>query len=431
MKQKFMNNLLLKVVSVVIAFIFWLLVANANDPVVVKSYTVPVTIQNSAYLESGGMSYRVKEEQQTVTVILKGNSSVLENRNGDISAVADLTQIVDMNTSPVMVPVTASCEGVAIENITVVPSALAIEIEDMVSKSFTITVTAGDSSPNKDYEIGTMESNPEKVTITGPESLISRIDRVTAEVDTSLLKKDTTKTCRLKVYDKNQDELSAAQMNYLKFDIGEPTVDVDIDLWDVRKDVDIQVGYSGAPAPGYQVSEVTITPSAISVAGPEEALSLLSLNGNRIEIPEKAVAVEGQAGDFEIKLNLADYMPENLIVANNVKTAIVNVSIIPLGSRQYTVATKDITVRNLEDDLRLVFDTDKITVRVKADQGSLEALTAGDIVMSVDMAGQAEGNYEVPVDVSLPGGCELLEPAKALVHVSKLELKAEVNENGE
>ncbi|MGI6010628.1 MAG: YbbR-like domain-containing protein [Ruminococcus sp.] len=422
MKKKITNNLLLKILSLAIAFLVWLLVANINDPIVVTSYDVPVTIQNSAYLESGGKTYQVLEEQQTVTVILRGNRSVVENRQSDIQAIADLTQIVDMNTTPVMVPVTATCDRVEQENITVVPAAIGIDIEDMVSKDFTITVTpAGDSTPGKDYEVGSMTSDPEKVTITGPESLINKIDRVMAEVDTSLLEEDTTKTCRLEIYDKNQENLSDTEMSYLKFDIGEPVVDVHIDLWRVRDEVELSVGYSGSPAEGYQVGEVAIVPSTISVAGTDEALSQLAANGNKIEISPDAVVLDGQDSDVEVRLTLSDYMPQDLVVANNVETAIVNVSIIPLGSQEYKMATRDITIQNLDDKLRLVFDTDSVTLRVQESGGDISTLTANDISLSVNMDGREEGDYEVELNVKLPEGFELVEPVKTLVHVSELE----------
>lgn len=420
-KKKLTNNLLLKILSLAIALAIWLLVANINDPVVVTSYDVPVTIQNSAYLESGGKTYQVLEQQQMVTVILRGNSSVVENRTGDIQAVADLTQIVDMDTTPVMVPVTATCDRVAAEDISVVPAAIGIEIEDMVSKDFTITVTAGDTTPSADYEVGTMEANPEKVTITGPESLIDKIDRVMAEVNTAPMNEDTTITSRLIIYDKNQDTLDETEMNYLKFDIGQPVVDIHVDLWRVRGDIQLAVNYSGSPAPGYQVGDVTITPSTISVAGTDEALAQLAVEGNTIEIPADAVVLEGQDSDVETRLTLSEYMPDDLVVANNVETAIANVSIIPEGSQEFRVATRDIAIENLDDKLRLVFDTDSVTVRVRETGGQINDLTADEISLSADMKDRGAGDYEIQLEADLPDGYELLAPVKTLVHVSELE----------
>ena len=290
-----------------------------------------------------------------------------------------------------------------------------------MSKDFTITVTPSETNLSKDFEVGAMTSDPEKVTITGPESLIAIIDRVMAEVDTTTLEGDTTKTCRLKIYDKNQSELKETQMNYLKFDIGEPVVDVHIDLWDVRDNVTLSVGYNGSPAQGYQVGEVTITPSTISVAGTDEALAQLAANGNKIEISPDAVTLDGQDSDVEVRLTLSDYMPRDLMVANNVETAIANVSIIPLGSQEYKIPTRDIEIQNLDDKLRLVFDTDSVTLRVKESNGQISSLSADDISLSVNMDGEKEGDYEVDLEVRLPDGFELVEPVKTLVHVSELE----------
>ena len=242
-----------------------------------------------------------------------------------------------------------------------------------------------------------------------------------AEVNTTPMNEDTTITSRLIIYDKNQDALDETEMNYLKFDIGQPVVDIHVDLWRVRGDIQLAVNYSGSPAPGYQVGDVTITPSTISVAGTDEALAQLAVEGNTIEIPADAVVLDGQDSDVETRLTLSEYMPDDLVVANNVETAIVNVSIIPEGSQEFRVATRDITIENLDDKLRLVFDTDSVTVRVRETGGQINDLTADEISLSADMKDRGVGDYEIQLEADLPDGYELLAPVKTLVHVSELE----------
>ena len=114
-------------------------------------------------------------------------------------------------------------------------------------------------------------------------------------------------------------------------------------------------------------------------------------------------------------------MKDGIIVANKVKDAIVNVNIIPVGSKEVTLQTKNIVVQNLDTNLRVVFDTDKLIVGVKASDSMLEELTETAVSMSIDMTDMKTGDYEVPVQIGLPPGCELLEPVNTLVHVSKLE----------
>ena len=107
LKQRLKNNWTLKLASVAIAFLIWLVVGNINDPIIQKVYSnVKVNITNGSYIESRGMTYRLDSNYQTVSVTLRGNSSKVTKRTDDIVVEADLTQIVDMESTPVMVPVT-------------------------------------------------------------------------------------------------------------------------------------------------------------------------------------------------------------------------------------------------------------------------------------------------------------------------------------
>lgn len=424
MKKRLMNNLGLKIVSVIIAVLMWLGIANINDPIVTKTYTVPVTIQNSAYIESIGKTYQVEESQQMATVILRGYSSLVEGRANDIQAVADLTQIVNMDTKPyVMVPITATCERVQIENITVVPRNLEVKIEDVESQEFVINVNTGETTPATGFEIGTVTANPAKVYISGPASLIRIIDRVSVNASVTDLSENVTKTSRLKIYDRNQTELSDIQMGYLKFEgLEEPVVDVDIELWKVTNDVELKVNYSGVPQLGYEYSDATVTPAKISVAGTDEALQLLAENKNVIEIPAESVDVTGKAEDFEVKLEIAEFLPKNTkLLSGDAKSAIVNVSIMPMGSKQFTLSTNNISAENWDGNLKLVFDKDKVTVRVKGDADSLTLVNENTVQPVIDLAGKEKGDYTVPVSFTLPEGCELLENVEVLVHLVELE----------
>ena len=92
LKQRLKNNWTLKLASVAIAFLIWLVVGNINDPIIQKVYSnVKVNITNGSYIESRGMTYRLDSNYQTVSVTLRGNSSKVTKRNDDIVVEADLT----------------------------------------------------------------------------------------------------------------------------------------------------------------------------------------------------------------------------------------------------------------------------------------------------------------------------------------------------
>ena len=61
----------LGVVSLVIAFFVWLIVMNVSDPVRTKTFaSIPVSVSNASYVESKGLSYKIADGFQNISVDL-------------------------------------------------------------------------------------------------------------------------------------------------------------------------------------------------------------------------------------------------------------------------------------------------------------------------------------------------------------------------
>ena len=104
--KKLLNNLPLKILSILIAIVIWYVVVSVNDPIVKERFDVPVQVTNEAYIAAGKKTYQIAEEYQTVTVTVTDNNSVVSRlKASDITVTADLTQIVTMDTNPVYVPI--------------------------------------------------------------------------------------------------------------------------------------------------------------------------------------------------------------------------------------------------------------------------------------------------------------------------------------
>ena len=179
----------------------------------------------------------------TVKVRIKAEESVIkELKKEDIVAQADMTQIY-MDATPKMVPVEVTCKGIADDNITVTPRNIQVDIENQTSVEKTIAVNTGDTTPDKDYEVGSLQANPEKVTISGPESIINKIDKVVAKIDVTGMKESNVELdSELKIYDKNQDELSEKQLSYLNLaGVQDNKIKIQAQFWKVQKNVKIGV----------------------------------------------------------------------------------------------------------------------------------------------------------------------------------------------
>ena len=425
LKQRLKNNWTLKLASVAIAFLIWLVVGNINDPIIQKVYSnVKVNITNGSYIESRGMTYRLDSNYQTVSVTLRGNSSKVTKRNDDIVVEADLTQIVDMDSTPVMVPVTVKCKDISAENITVSPITIPIEIEERETKDFMIAVNYGDSVPGAGYEVGKIYANPEKISVSGPESIIDKIDRVVANVSVEGMTVNSSKKANLIIYDKNQEIMSDKEMQYLTFDIGDSKVDVYVELWSTVSGVTFTCDPKGTPANGYAVSEIVTTPSEISLAGTEEALETLKKNDNQIEIPSRLVDIGNARETVECKIDLAEILPSGTkTVSNQAESIIVEVGILPLGSKQISLPTQNIQALNLTGELQTVFTDTALTVTVRGKEEDLKNVTAASIKASIDCSGLDEGTYNLPVTITLPNNITLLSEITANVQLVSLEQK--------
>ena len=425
MKKTLLSNPGLKIASLLLAVLVWLIIVNVNDPVITKTiFNVPVTVTSASYIESMGQSYQVKEGDETVSVTVHGNRSVVEPLTADsITATADLTEIVDMNSDPITVPVRVSANGISAGNITANPATIEIELEEMISSDFVITGSSGTTVPAEGYQVGNVTASPEKVTIYGPASIINKIDRVVAPVDVTGISMNSNFTTSLVIYDKNGEALTDAEMNYLKFDIDSKNIQVSVTLYTVVSDVVIDVPkYTGKPAAGYQVSSMTATPASLSVAGTAEGLKNLADKGNTITIDSGLIDVSGKSSSFDVKVDdVSAMLPDNVFLANGISnTVVISVEILPLNSKSYEIATTSIQKLNLGAGLTCVFSTANIDVGVKGTDEQLESLSTDQIKASVDLNGLEAGTYTLPVAITLPSGYEQVEDVTVNATLSEI-----------
>lgn len=426
MKEKIANNLFLKILSLLVAILVWLLVINVDNPIVTRTFVVTdVQLLNEAYIDADGKMCMRDENQEPIRVTIKAQRKVLDDISAlNIRAVADLQQAVSLDTNPVMVPITATVGKITAENIQVTPRNLSLHIEDKETQEFVVNVTTDNTKPERGYEIGSLVSSPEKLRITGPTSLINKIDKVTASVNVAGETSDVTRETDVTVIDKNGEEFSAQDMSYLNVS----KVYVTARLWKVRTDVKISAECSGIPKDGYQVESVTTTPNVISVAGSDESLSALAEQSNTIWIPAEAIDISGMDADYETKVNISEYLPEGLkLTTDSSEDVFVHVNILPVGSSVCELPTKNISVENMPDGMQVVFDAAQIEVRVKKTKEDLEDLKEKDIKASVDLKDKDEGTYEIPIDIEIPDGYELVDEVTTGIEVSKISTAEENN----
>ena len=414
-RKALLGNLWIKLLSLLIAIGIWLMVTNVNNPTRTTLFpNIPITIVNQDSVADIG---KVIEAQGSGTVTLKVTEkrSVLENLSKDGSdfyVEADMNNITEMNT----VPLTVACSNTAVtwDEIDITPSSLKVTLEDKVEQTFVASVSA-EGVPVSGYEVGTSTIKEGKnIVIAGPGSLINIINQVVAPVNVEGMEEDRTVLSTLKIYDKNGDTFTDAQLASLEFKdergnvLVNHTVEVMVDLWRIRTDVPIRVQTVGAPAWGYRVSGITTIPETISVAGTEEALEAV---GAMFDVADP-VDVTGAAEDVTVEIDLTATLADMAglkLISDADPSVQVEVAIEANGDVTLPIPLSAIHFTGKPEGMDLVFTpADEVSVKVHALSEEAQKLSADALVLSVDLSPCAvEGSYELPVQVTLPEGYEL------------------------
>ena len=396
MKKSLTNNIGLKLLAFIFAFMLWLLVVNIDDPVGSKTFeNIPVTIEHSEVVTQDQRSYQVLDGTDTVSVSVSATRSVLEKISAEnIVATADMRELYLES----QIPIEITISGYEFESATASPRNVQVKIEQNKSDTFPITVTTT-GTVRDGYVLGTVQADPERVTVNGPESVIDQISKVVAEVNVSGLSSDSSIDATLTYYDADNNEISAEQ---LANNLGTTGVKVNVTLYHTAR-IPVTVDTSGVTAAdGYIISEVSWTPEEIQLAGEEDVLEALK----EIRIPADAIDITSISQRTEKTVDITPYLPEGTrLVDENGNNILVTARVAKEGTKSFDIPVGSITVNNLDDDLTIsgYGSGDDLEVHIGGPQAQLDSLELGDLSVSIDLKSCTKaGEYEVPVTITLP-----------------------------
>lgn len=396
MKKSLTNNIGLKLLAFLFAFMLWLLVVNIDDPVDTKTFdSIPVTIEHAEVVTQDQRSYQVLDGTDTVSVTVSATRSVLEKISAEnIVATADMRELYLES----QIPIEITIPGYEFESATANPRNVQVKIEQNKSDTFPITVTTT-GTVRDGYVLGNVQADPERVTVNGPESVIDRISKVVAQVNVSGLSEDSSIDAVLTYYDSDNNEISAEQ---LANNLGTTGVKVNVTLYHTAR-IPVTVDTSGVTAAdGYSISEVTWTPEEIQLAGEEEVLDALK----GIRIPADAVDITSISQRTEQTVDITPYLPEGTrLVDENGNNILVTARVAREGTKSFDIPVGSITVDNLSDSLTVsgYGSGDDLEVHIGGPQEQLNSLQLSDLTVSIDLKECTKaGDYEVPVTITLP-----------------------------
>lgn len=429
MKHKWTSNLSLKFLSLFVAFLIWLLVANVNNPTRSLLYRdVKIDIINEDSVTEIDKVLDIVSED-TVTIKVTAPKYVHETLTKDsFTVIADMENLSAMNTVPLTV--TCSNPSVSWANMEIVPSTLKVELEQKKQSEFAVSVELV-GVQEEGYSIGRTEIVQGKsVQIAGPESIINRIGQVIASINISQINSDQRLAGKLEVRDKNGDPVSQDRLQIMDSSgvlISDNKVMVDVSLWEERS-IPIGIEVSGTPADGYRLTKVAAVPDSVKLAGTEQAFESL---GDTLTLKD-IVSVEGVSESFTQPVDLTETiadLPELKLVEEADPVVNVSVQVEKTGDHTLSIPLSSLEVLNRPSSMVLTFSpADQIQVTLHSDDGDTE-VGLSDIRASIDLSACAEeGTYEIPVEIEVPKGYTLVSEVKLVVTSVKPAIKTTESE---
>ena len=440
MKHKWTNNLSLKIISLLVSCLIWLLVTNTNDPESTQVYkNVPITIKNQDTITNANKTFTVVDGVDKINVYVTARKSIRATLNsGSFTVKADME---NYNAALGTIPLEINCEDARIhqEDIRMIPSSLKISMEDKVEQNFGIAVvTTGKTE--KGYEVGkTTIVTGDTIRIAGPQSLINIIGKVTVSVDVTNMNTDSTHFYPVRIEDKNGAALTDGQMSNLELknsdgvSLQNNSAEVKTEIWKIYNDIPLKANISGEVAPGYKVSSMTLSPQTINLVAAEGAIE--ELDG--VLTLKDDISVEGlsETQDFTVDLNDTLNLYDNIRLESDISSVIsVHVGIDEVGSKTFQMPISDIIMHNTPSEKKLIFSpADAIAISVKTIEENKDIdLKLEDISAEIDLKNcEINGSYTLPVTVSLPEGYELVNDVSIVVNIEDQDNEAEVEANTE
>ena len=182
MRKKILNNLGLKLLSVVLAIVFWFLVVMADNPKDSVSFSnIQVNLINTELLEKGNKFYEVLENSDRIRVTVEAPRNVIQELSAsDIVAEADVSRLTEVNTVPISFRVLN--DEVEILDISGSRDAVQLNVEQKASNWVSVVCdTRGDVAEG--YIIGSTKLEQNRIEITGPQSVVESIKSAGIEID--------------------------------------------------------------------------------------------------------------------------------------------------------------------------------------------------------------------------------------------------------
>lgn len=362
----------------------WVAAVNDSDPDEVLTYPVPIPIeivgQNTELLITNAYSKQIE-------LTLRAPRSIWEQLTADeesVHAILDLSGLGagDYSLEP---QIQVGIQPARI--ISFSPAAIKISLEELSARTLPIELRVI-GEPSVGYQAGEIGYVIKEVTISGPRSLVDRV--VTAQIifDLTDARESVDESLPVQVLDETGNVVDGVNLSSETIRLLVP-----ISQQGGYRDVAVKVVVNGQVANLYRLTNISVFPPVVTAYSSDAEL-ISELPG---VVETESLDISGISENISARLNLI--LPENVSIVGD-QTVLVEASVEAiLGS--LTVSEKPLEVTNLDPALSATLSSFTVDVIVSGPLNALDALSATDLRVVVDVDGLGIGTHQITPTVEI------------------------------
>ena len=381
----FAINIRTFLLALMLALAVWISAVTSADPDEVRTLTtIPLEIigQDPSLVITSDVPAHVE-------VTLRAPRSVWEELNAQENAVHATLDVSGLGAGDYMRNIQIQLLVRPIQFVLANPSTVLVHLEPLKARVLPVEYDLT-GEPAIGYQAGVVTVEPNKVTISGPESLIKRAAQARILVSQTGARESIDQSIGVLIVDDQNNSLNE------KLTISPEFVHINVPISQQGgfREVAVKVVVQGQVASGYRLENISVFPQVITVysVSPDQVNTLPGV------VETKPLNLQNAKENISTRLGLN--LPENITVVGGAKTVQVTVGISPIQT-SLTLFDRRINIVGLPAGISAQVSPQTIDVIVSGPLPVLDALTSQDVLVNVDVSGLEPGTHQLTPKVQL------------------------------
>jgi len=363
----------------------WITAVTADDPVEERAYAHPVPVE---IIGQDSSLVITSDTPAPVTISLSTPRSIWDRITNDQVTVRATADISGLKAGKFDVPVQIEVGARPVEVISYSPHSFTVVLEDLLTRSFNIQVNR-----HGDPAIGFQSENPSlsqsTVTVSGPKSAVDRVSQVLVDLDLTGASENINRVVSLQAVDSSQIPVAGVIISPEKVSVTQA-----ITQRGGYRNVVVKVIVTGAVATGYRLTNITVSPPAVTVFSTNPQL-VANLPGY---IETTVLNLNNIKQDLDTRL--AINLPEGISVVGD-SSVLVQVGVAAIQG-SLTFSNNHVEIDGLPVGLSAAISPETVDVILSGPLPVLDTLRSENLRVYVDLSDVSRiGNYQRTPKVEL------------------------------